>query len=223
MATQLLMPKATAVWLVENTALTFEQIATFCDLHLLEVQAIADGEANHTYRGLNPVDSSQLTREEIAKAEKDPDYHLQTKATTDLPNLPKKKVRGYTPLSRRQDRPNAILWLVRHYPELKNAQIARLVGTTKATIEQVRNRTHWNMANLVAHDPVTLGLCSQTSLDAEVASLAPRPHKNSEDETLLDATITENFSSSSSASQDMLDTDAIFSKLVQLKNTRSDQ
>lgn len=164
-----LMPKATAVWLVENTSLTFDQIADFCKLHPLEVKGIADGEVAAGIRGHDPITSGQLTREEIEKAEKDTSYRL--KLFTSKVVLPEvKKTRGprYTPLSRRQDRPNAILWLVRNHPELKDAQIMRLVGTTKSTLKAIRERTHWNSAALAPMDPVTLGLCSQIDLDFEV-------------------------------------------------------
>ena len=172
MATQLLMPKATAVWLVDNTALSFDQIAALCKLHPLEVKAIADGEASQGIKGLDPVITGQLSREEIAKGEKD-QYH-RLKLSEPKVRVPEAKRKGprYTPLSKRQDRPNAILWLVRNHPELKDAQVSRLIGTTKSTIEQIRNRTHWNSASLTAMDPVTLGLCSQIDLDLEVERAA---------------------------------------------------
>lgn len=172
MATAPLMPKATAVWLVENTALSFEQIAQFCGLHPLEVKAIADGEAAQGIKGLDPILTGQLTREEIQRAEKTP--HMRLKLADPKVRVPESKRRGprYTPVSRRQDRPNAILWLVRNHPELKDAQIMRLVGTTKSTIAQIRDRTHWNSANLAPMDPVTLGLCSQIELDLEVEKAA---------------------------------------------------
>ncbi len=168
MANTLLMPKATAVWLVDNTALSFDQIAQFCSLHPLEVKAIADGESALGIKGMDPIITGQLTREEIARGEKDINHRL--KLSEPKVRVPESKRKGprYTPLSKRQDRPNAILWLVRNHPELKDAQISRLVGTTKSTIEQIRNRTHWNAANLVPMDPVTLGLCSQIDLDLEV-------------------------------------------------------
>ena len=168
MAQTLLMPKATAVWLVDNTALSFDQIAQFCKLHPLEVKAIADGEAAQGIKGLDPIATGQLSRDEIARAEKDVNYKL--KISEPKVRVPDSKRRGprYTPVSKRQDRPNAILWLVRNHAELKDAQISRLVGTTKSTIEQIRDRTHWNSANLTPMDPVTLGLCSQIDLDLEV-------------------------------------------------------
>jgi hypothetical protein len=169
-----LMPKATAVWLVDNTALTFEQIAAFCGLHPLEVKGIADGEVAAGIKGLDPVSTGQLTREEIARAEKDPSVRLKVLGPkVAVPSdMGRRKGPRYTPLSRRQDRPNAILWLVRNHPELKDAQIMRLVGTTKSTIAQIRERTHWNAAQLQPMDPVTLGLCSQIDLDFEVARAA---------------------------------------------------
>ena len=164
-----LMPKATAVWLVENTALSFDQVADFCKLHPLEVKAIADGDAAQGIKGLDPVLTGQLSREEIEKAEEDPDYKLKLlDPKVRLPEPKKKKGPRYTPVSRRQDRPNAILWLVRNHPELKDSQIMRLVGTTKSTIQAIRERTHWNASNLQPMDPVTLGLCSQIDLDLEV-------------------------------------------------------
>lgn len=170
-----LMPKATAVWLVENTALTFEQIAEFCGLHVLEVKGIADGDVAQGIKGMDPISSGQLTREEIRKAQDDPDYRLQlAKSKIHVPPVKTKRAPKYTPLSRRHDRPNAILWLLRHHGELRDSQIMRLVGTTKPTIESIRDRTHWNSPNLQPQDPVTLGLCSQTDLDAEVQKAAKR-------------------------------------------------
>jgi hypothetical protein len=178
MSTAPLMPKATAVWLVDNTSLTFEQIANFCRLHPLEVKAIADGDAAQGIKGMDPVLSGQVTREEIEKAEADAGYHI--KVSEPKVRVPEVKRRGprYTPVSKRQDRPNAILWLVRNHAELKDAQIMRLVGTTKPTIQAIRERTHWNSATLTPTDPVTLGLCSQIELDFEVrkaARAAPLP------------------------------------------------
>ncbi|RYB07246.1 DUF1013 domain-containing protein [Lichenibacterium ramalinae] len=164
-----LMPKATAVWLVENTSLTFDQVAEFCKLHPLEVKGIADGEVAAGIKGHDPITSGQLLREEIERGEKNGNYHLRI-APPKVRLPPPKKTRGarYTPLSRRQDRPNAILWLVRNHPELKDAQIMRLVGTTKTTLQAIRDRTHWNSSTLTPMDPVTLGLCSQIDLDFEV-------------------------------------------------------
>ena len=172
-----LMPKATAVWLVENTSLSFEQIADFCKLHPLEVKAIADGEAAQTIKGLDPVLTGQLTREEIDSAEANPKHRLHMADPKVRVPMAKRKGPRYTPVSRRQDRPNAILWLLRNHPELKDAQVMRLVGTTKPTIEAIKNRTHWNANNLQPMDPVSLGLCSQIDLDFEVeraAKTSPR-------------------------------------------------
>lgn len=168
MTQPLLMPKATAVWLVDNTALSFEQIAAFCTLHPLEVQGIADGDVAGGIMGVNPIQNGQLTREEIEKAEADPNYRMKLSEPKVRVAAAKRKGPRYTPISRRNERPNAIKWLVRNHPELKDAQIMRLVGTTKSTIESVRESTHWNAANLTAMDPVTLGLCSQIDLDLEV-------------------------------------------------------
>jgi uncharacterized protein len=170
-----LMPKATAVWLVDNTSLTFEQIAEFCGLHVLEVKGIADGDVAHGIKGLDPISSSQLSREEIAKAEMDPSHRLKlSEPKIEVPEVKTKRGPRYTPVSRRQDRPNAILWLLKNHAELKDSQIMRLVGTTKPTIIAIRERSHWNSPNLQAQDPVTLGLCSQIDLDAEVKKAAAR-------------------------------------------------
>ncbi|MFQ5775437.1 MAG: DUF1013 domain-containing protein [Kiloniellaceae bacterium] len=165
---QPLMPKATAVWLVENTSLTFEQIADFCDLHRLEVQGIADGEVAIGIQGLDPVTNNQLTREEIERCQKDPTARLRL-AERELPQ-PLKRTKGprYTPVAKRQDKPDGVAWLLRHHPELKDSQIAKLIGTTKTTIHAVRERTHWNTPNIRPRDPVLLGLCSQADLNAAV-------------------------------------------------------
>lgn len=170
-----LMPKATAVWLVENTSLTFDQIAEFCHLHVLEVKGIADGDVAHGIKGMDPISSGQLTREEIQRGTDDTKYLLKlSEPKVEIPEVKTKKGPKYTPVSRRQDRPNAILWLLRQHEELKDSQIMRLVGTTKPTIESIRERTHWNSPNLQPMDPVTLGLCSQTDLDREVQKAARR-------------------------------------------------
>jgi len=190
MSQSLLMPKATAVWLVDNTALSFEQIAAFCTLHPLEVQGIADGDVASGIMGVNPIQNGQLTREEIEKAEADPAYRMKLSEPKVRVAAPKRKGPRYTPISRRNERPNAIRWLVRNHPELKDAQIMRLVGTTKSTIESVRENTHWNAANLVPMDPVTLGLCSQIDLDLEVKRAskdAPAPTELEEGTMLLTA------------------------------------
>lgn len=168
-----LMPKATAVWLVDNTGLTFTQIAEFCGLHTLEVQGIADGEVAMNIAGLDPVTGGQLTREEIARCEADPEARLQLRASN-MPAPKKRKGPRYTPVSKRQDRPDAIAWLVRYHPELKDSQISKLVGTTKPTINAIRDRTHWNIANLKPTDPVALGLCTQIELDEAVQKAAER-------------------------------------------------
>lgn len=170
-----LMPKATAVWLVDNTALTFEQIAEFCGLHNLEVKGIADGDVAQGIKGMDPVTSGQLTRDEIKKGEEDSSHALQlAEQSVQIPEIKRKRAPRYTPVSRRQDRPNAVLWLLRNHEELKDSQIIRLVGTTKPTIQQIRDRTHWNSSQLQPQDPVTLGLCSQTDLDGEVQKAARR-------------------------------------------------
>ena len=170
-----LMPKATAVWLVDNTSLTFEQIAEFCGLHNLEVKGIADGDVAHGIKGMDPITSGQLTRDEIAKGEGDQTRDLELAASTiEIPQTTRKRAPRYTPVSRRQDRPNAVLWLMRNHDELKDSQIIRLVGTTKPTILQIRERSHWNSASLQPQDPVTLGLCTQIDLDAEVQKSADR-------------------------------------------------
>lgn len=174
-----LMPKATAVWLVDNTALTFEQIAEFCGLHVLEVKGIADDDVAQGIKGMDPVTSGQLTREEILRGEENANHHLRlAEPKVNMPQVATRK-RGprYTPVSRRHDRPNAVLWLLRNHPELRDSQIMRLVGTTKPTITQIRDRTHWNSSNLVPQDPVTLGLCSQIDLDNEVQKAATRTAK----------------------------------------------
>ncbi|HEU4986785.1 MAG TPA: DUF1013 domain-containing protein [Rhizobiaceae bacterium] len=227
MANTLLMPKATAVWLVDNTALSFDQIAQFCKLHPLEVKAIADGESAQGIKGMDPVMTGQLSREEIAKGEADSNYRL--KLLEPKVRVPETKRKGprYTPLSKRQDRPNAILWLVRNHPELKDAQISRLVGTTKSTIEQIRNRTHWNSANLVPMDPVTLGLCSQIDLDMEVqrASRGAQPQAPTGD-TLLPASETEQLpveNEKAPEEEKELDADAVFAKLSSLKSKTEDE
>jgi hypothetical protein len=174
-----LMPKATAAWLVENTSLSFEQIADFCGMHLLEVKGIADGDVAAGIKGMDPISSGQLSREEIARAEKDPAYRLHlAESKVEIPQVKSKRGPRYTPVSRRHDRPNAVLWLLRNHPELKDSQLMRLVGTTKPTIAQIRDRTHWNSANLVPQDPVTLGLCTQIDLDAEVKKAAKRVERD---------------------------------------------
>jgi hypothetical protein len=186
------MPKATAVWLVENTSLTFDQIADFCKLHPLEVKGIADGEVAQGIKGLDPITTNQLTRDQLDRAQADPSVRLElADAKVSVPEAKPKKGPRYTPVSKRQDRPNAILWLVRNHPELKDAQIMRLVGTTKSTIQSVRERTHWNSPHLQPMDPVTLGLASQIDLDLEVQRAAKeKPAPAQEHATLLPASET---------------------------------
>ncbi|WP_428426768.1 DUF1013 domain-containing protein [Pararhizobium sp.] len=227
MAQQLLMPKATAVWLVDNTALSFEQIATFCKLHPLEVKAIADGESAQGIKGLDPIATGQLSRDEIARAEGNLNHKL--KISEPKVRVPDNKRKGprYTPVSKRQDRPNAILWLVRNHAELKDAQISRLVGTTKSTIEQIRERTHWNSTNLTAMDPVTLGLCTQIDLDLEVERAnkgRPLPTAAELGATLEASKETEKLPFSYDREEEKeIDADAVFSKLKALKSDRKDE
>ncbi len=169
-----LMAKATAVWLVDNTTLTFKQVADFCGMHELEVQGIADGDVAVGVKGFDPIASNQLDAREIEKGEKDPLYKLRLKFNAASVGEDKRRGPRYTPLSKRQDRPNAILWLVKFHPELADAQIARLVGTTKPTIASIRERTHWNIQSMTAIDPVALGLCRQSELDGEVQKAAKK-------------------------------------------------
>jgi len=231
------MPKATAVWLVDNTALSFDQIAAFCTLHPLEVQGIADGDVASGIMGVNPIQNGQLTKEEIEKAEGDPNYRLKLSDPKVRVAAVKRKGPRYTPISRRNERPNAIKWLVRNHPELKDAQIMRLVGTTKSTIDSVRENTHWNATNLTAMDPVTLGLCSQIELDLEVKRAskdAGLPNEVAEGTTLLTAEDAlaraaarhhdaygdagPDSEGRSHAHNEELDADSVFAKLKSLKS-----
>ena len=167
-----LMPHATASWLVDNTALSFEQIAEFCGLHILEVQAMADDLASSKYTGRDPVHSGELTHKEIEKGQADPNYRLKMqRAPVDVSRT---KGPRYTPVSKRQDKPDGIAWIIRNHPEISDAQIGKLIGTTRNTINAIRERSHWNIANIQPKDPVTLGLCSQRELDAAVAKAAKR-------------------------------------------------
>src|SRR6202167_2249038 len=226
MTTAPLMPKATAVWLVDNTSLSFDQIAQLCNLHPLEVKAIADGDAAQGIKGLDPILTGQLTRDEITAAEADPTYQLHiADPKVRLPEAKPKKGPRYTPVSRRQDRPNAILWLVRNHPELKDSQIMRLGGTTKSTISAIRERTHWNSPNLTPLDPVTLGLCSQIDLDLEVQKASKEKPVPVEEHgaTLLPASVTtapkaepEPEPEPGAKPVDDLNVDAVFAKLKQL-------
>ena len=163
-----LMAKATAVWLVDNTTLTFRQVAEFCGMHELEVQGIADGDVAAGVKGFDPVANNQLDPIEIERGQKDPLYRLRLKFNAAAVGEEKRRGPRYTPLSKRQDRPAAILWLVRFHPELSDGQIGKLVGTTKPTIQSIRDRTHWNISSITPVDPVALGLCRQTELDAAV-------------------------------------------------------
>ncbi|MGW9330862.1 DUF1013 domain-containing protein [Bosea sp. NPDC055594] len=233
MSTSPLMPKATAVWLVENTSLTFEQIAEFCKLHPLEVRGIADGEVAAGIKGLDPITSGQLTREELERAAKNSNHHLRlAERKVKVPEIKRAKGPRYTPVSKRQDRPNAILWLLRNHPELKDAQIIRLVGTTKSTIAQIRDRTHWNTQTLTPVDPVSLGLSSQIDLDFEVARAAkdrPAALAAETGSTLLSAEETtapepvpasQPFADMSKPKREeeaAIDVDSVFAKLKQMK------
>jgi hypothetical protein len=166
------MPHATAAWLIDNSGLTFAQIADFCGLHMLEVQAIADDTASIKYTPRDPVRAHELTQEEIKKGEADPDYSLKIAKGSD----PVRRTKGprYTPVSKRQDKPDGIAWILRSHPEISDGAIGRLIGTTRTTIAAIRDRTHWNIANIQPKDPVTLGLCSQRELDAIVAKAAKK-------------------------------------------------
>ena len=165
-----LMPKATAVWLVDNTSLTFDQVADFCGLHPLEVKGIADEDVAKGIKGMDPVSAGQLTREQIEEAEKNPKIRLKMAPPKHkMPIVKQKKAPRYTPVSKRQDKPDAVYWLLRNHPEFTDADIIKLIGTTKATIQKIRERSHWNATNIKAVDPVTLGLCSQLELDLAVS------------------------------------------------------
>ena len=174
----LLMPKATAVWLVENTVLTFRQIADFCRLHELEVKGIADGDVATGIKGTDPLGNGQLTRKELDKGQADPGYRMKmAEPKVDVPVFKPRRGPRYTPVSRRKDRPDAIAWLMRYHPELSDGQIIKLVGTTKPTVVAIRERTHWNSSNIKPVDPVTLGLCSQLDLDQAVRKSAKKAAK----------------------------------------------
>jgi len=171
---KLLHPKATAVWLVDNTTLTFKQIADLVDMHELEIQGIADGDVATGVKGFDPVANNQLTTDEIKAAEENPLHKLKIKPNAAAAGEEKRRGPRYTPLSKRQDRPNSILWLVKFHPELSDGQIAKLVGTTKPTIQSIRERTHWNISNMQPIDPVALGLCKQSELDEAVQKAAEK-------------------------------------------------
>ena len=234
MATALLMPKATAVWLVDNTALSFEQIAAFCSLHPLEVQGVADGDVATGIMGVNPIQNGQLTREEIETAEADPSYRLKMSEPKVRVAAPKRKGPRYTPISRRNERPNAIKWLLRNHPEMKDAGLMRLVGTTKSTIDAVRDGAHWNNANITPMDPVTLGLCSQIDLDLEVSRASkgtPQPDEADQGTMLLTAEealagaggragmgVEDTEHDHRPEREEELDADSVFAKLKSLKS-----
>lgn len=187
-----LMPKATAVWLVDNTGLSFDQIAAFCELHILEVQAIADDEVAVGIVGRDPVANGELTRQEIRRCEADPSARLQMRRTDRPEPLLRAKGPRYTPVAKRADKPDAIAWLLRNHPELSDAQVSRLIGTTKNTINAVRDRSHWNAPNITARDPMTLGLCTYADLDKEVRKARKKAGKDVDDEeTVVVAPIVE--------------------------------
>ena len=179
-----LMRKATAVWLVENTSLTFSQIANFCGLHELEVSGIADGEVASGIRGMDPITSNQLTEQEIKRCESDPNSKLELIINPATIGETKRRGPRYTPLSKRQDKPAAIAWLVKFYPDLPDSQIIKLVGTTKPTIKAVRERSHWNITNIVPTDPVLLGLCKQVELDKAIEKIDKKNSSNNFSENL---------------------------------------
>ncbi len=179
-----LMRKATAVWLVENTSLTFLQIANFCGLHELEVSGIADGEVASGIRGMDPITSNQLTEKEIKRCELDPNSKLELIVNPATIGETKRRGPRYTPLSKRQDKPTAIAWLVKFYPDLPDSQIIKLVGTTKPTIKAIRERSHWNITNIVPTDPVLLGLCKQVELDTAIEKFDKKNSSNNFPENL---------------------------------------
>lgn len=238
---QPLMPKATAVWLVENTSLTFEQVAEFCGLHVLEVKGIADGDVAQGIKGMDPVASGQLTRAEIERCQNDADARLQvSESKYKLPPIAPRKGPRYTPVSRRQDRPDAIAWLLRYHPELTDAQISKLVGTTKPTIQSIRDRSHWNSANIKPVDPVTLGLCTQIELDAIVQKAARKLERERKkaakeagiSETLLPASETIAPEATEEPKEEQVDerdekktydADSVFAKLKDVKIEEDDE
>lgn len=179
-----LMPHATAAWLIENTGLTFPQIAEFCGLHMLEVQAIADETASTRFTPRDPVRAHELTQDEIKKGEANADYALKIAKG----NEPARRTKGprYTPVSKRQDKPDGIAWILRNHPEISDGAIGRLIGTTRTTIAAIRDRSHWNISNIQPKDPVTLGLCSQRELDAIVAKAAKKAGLEAPSDTRLD-------------------------------------
>ena len=175
-----IMAKATAVWLVDNTSLTFDQIAKFCGMHLLEIEGIANEDVAVGILGIDPIAGNQIEKSEIEKGEADPNYELQLKIPPMVKDEKKRTGTRYTPVAKRQDRPRAILWLIKNHPEIADSQICKLIGTTKTTIEAIRNRTHWNISNIQPIDPVALGLCKQTSLDEAIQNAQAKQKKESE-------------------------------------------
>ena len=178
-----LMPHATATWLIDNTGLSFEQISDFCGLHILEVQAMADDLAGSKYTGRDPLHAGELTQEEIEKGQKDSDYRLKIQRAPIA--VSRTKGPRYTPVSKRQDKPDGIAWLLRNHPEVSDAQISKLIGTTRNTIGAIRERSHWNIQNITPKDPVTLGLCSQRELDAVVAKAAKKVRASEGEEAVV--------------------------------------
>ncbi|WP_341764185.1 cell cycle transcriptional regulator TrcR [Candidatus Tisiphia endosymbiont of Beris chalybata] len=176
-----ILPRATAIWLIENTALTFKQIANFCGIHEFEIKSIADGEVSQGIMGLDPIAGGQLTKEEIIRCTNDNNSSLRISTSTayELVSAKRKQQSKYTPIARRQDKPDAIFWLLKNCPEIADSQIIKLIGTTKATIDTIRDRSHWNMKNIRPRDPVLLGICSQMELDTitEQVKLVPQQDK----------------------------------------------
>ena len=213
-----LMRKATAVWLVENTSLTFMQIANFCGLHELEVSGIADGEVASGIRGMDPITSNQLTLEEIKRCELDPNSKLELIINPATIGETKRRGPRYTPLSKRQDKPAAIAWLVKFYPEIADSQIIKLVGTTKPTIKAVRERSHWNITNIVPTDPVLLGLCKQVELDSAIEKINK---KNSENNMPANTNKKEDLLSTFENEKPMNDLEKSFDREDLLKNAES--
>ncbi|WP_375326347.1 cell cycle transcriptional regulator TrcR [Candidatus Tisiphia endosymbiont of Nemotelus uliginosus] len=168
-----ILPRATAIWLIENTALTFKQIADFCGIHEFEIKSIADGEVSQGIMGLDPIAGGQLTKEEIVRCTNDANSSLRisTSNAYELVSAKRKQQSKYTPIARRQDKPDAIFWLLKNCPEIIDSQIIKLIGTTKATIDTIRDRSHWNMKNIRSRDPVLLGICSQMELDAVIEQI----------------------------------------------------
>ena len=220
-----LMQKATAVWLVDNTSLTFKQIAEFCGLHELEVNGIADGEVAGGIRGMDPVANNQLSSEEIKRCEKDVDAKLILMVNPAAAGEGKRRGPRYTPLSKRQDRPAAIAWLVKYHPEMSDAQISKLIGTTKPTIQTIRQRTHWNIGNIQPLDPVALGLCKQIEMDSVIKKLnknsnIKETHANNEEDTSKLISLEESLNSekdlisdeekSKKSTQDIVDPESLF-------------